>query len=184
MLGSTVPTRQLDDLDLADSVCHQLHRFIRLIGRKHTQLPKVYDEGIERVGFVLLTHLALEGPSRTTTLAEAVHSDISTVSRQVTALVKRGLIERRPDPLDGRACLLAATAEGQGVFERIRNRRNEHVAKLLASWPLTDRQQLIRLLARFNDDFEEYLPRAVDEFAPHGPSNQTDELDKRKEKLA
>ena len=53
----------------------------------------------------------IEGPHRSNALAEAVHSDPSTVSRQIAALVKVGYVERRPDPADGRACLLAATDE-------------------------------------------------------------------------
>ena len=58
-------------------------------------------------------------------LAEAVHADPSTLSRQVSALAEQGLISREPDPADGRATLLAITAAGRTVFaERmaLRNR--------------------------------------------------------------
>lgn len=109
---------------------------------------------------MLLWRLALEGPLRTTALAEAVHSDISTVSRHVTALVSQGWISRMPDPDDGRAYLLVVTDDGRQIFERIRARRNEHMARALTDWPDAERVELIRLLERFNDDLERYLPRA------------------------
>ncbi|HEY3503178.1 MAG TPA: MarR family transcriptional regulator [Actinocatenispora sp.] len=145
---------------LADRLGDQLVRFLRLVGRNHTHLPEVYQEGIEKVGYVLLWRLVAEGPQRTTALAEAVHSDISTISRQATALVKQGWVERTQDPEDGRAHLLAATDAGVRVYERIRERRNAHMARVLAHWPAHDRHQLVELLDRFNNDFETYLPRA------------------------
>jgi DNA-binding MarR family transcriptional regulator len=88
-------------------------------------------------------------------LAEEVHSDPSTISRQVGQLVRLGLVERTADPADGRATLLAATAEGRRVFEENRRRRNEHLADLLSPWPDGDRRALAALLARFADDYED-----------------------------
>ncbi|GAA4200093.1 MarR family winged helix-turn-helix transcriptional regulator [Actinocatenispora rupis] len=165
MSGSSAPAAPPDDeeLTLADRLGDQLVRFLRLVGRNHTHLPEVYKEGIEKVGYVLLWRLVTEGPQRTTALAEAVHSDISTISRQVTALVKQGWVERTQDPEDGRAFLLAATDAGVHIYERIRDRRNEHMARILSRWPADDRHQLVELLDRFNNDFEDYLPRAQGE---------------------
>ena len=64
-----------------------------------------------------------EGPMRAGALAECLQSDPSTVSRQVAALVKDGLLERRADPADGRASLLVLTAKADAVLaehDRIR----------------------------------------------------------------
>jgi DNA-binding MarR family transcriptional regulator len=104
-------------------------------------------------------HLVKDGPQRSSVLAEAVHSDPSTVSRQVAQLVKLGLVERRPDPQDGRACLLAATAEGERVFERNRVQRIELLAEMLGDWSTSEQETLRDLLARFNTDFENYKLR-------------------------
>src|SRR5262245_11500612 len=68
--------------------------------------------GFDRSAFILLKNLIHMGPSRSSALAAAVHSDPSTVSRQVAALVRDGLVERRADQDDGRASLLAATPAG------------------------------------------------------------------------
>jgi DNA-binding MarR family transcriptional regulator len=154
------PAAHLDeDLALASRLGDQLARFLRLVGRGHANFPEVYREGVEKVGYILLWHLVAEGPQRTTALAEAVHSDISTISRQVTALVRHGWVERRPDPDDGRACLLAVTDTGRRAFEDIRRRRDTHMARIMDGWRHEERGELARLVERLNDDMESYLRR-------------------------
>lgn len=155
------PAVHLDeDLALASRLGDQLARFLRLVGRGHSHFPDVYREGVEKVGYVLLWQLVAEGPQRMTALAEAVHSDISTVSRQVTALVRHGWIERRPDPGDGRACLLAVTHTGRQAYESIRHRRDAHMTRVMDGWQYEERGELARLVTRLNDDLESYLRHA------------------------
>jgi DNA-binding MarR family transcriptional regulator len=104
-----------------------------------------------------------DGPRRAGTLAEAVHSDPSTISRQVAHLVRLGLVERTADPEDGRATLLAATDEGQRVFEENRRVRIERIAEMLEHWEAADQRKLADLLARFTSDYESVAlrPEAV-----------------------
>ncbi|MBO0850808.1 MAG: MarR family transcriptional regulator [Pseudonocardia sp.] len=120
-------------------------------------------DGLERAAYLLLVHLVKDGPRRLGALADAVHSDASTVSRQAATLVKLGLVERRADPDDGRASLLAATEHGVRVFQDKRQRRNELFDQLLADWTGEDRRMLGELLARFNDDYERFF------LCPGGP---------------
>ena len=83
-----------------------------------------------------------------------MHSDPSTISRQIGHLVKLGLVERTADPVDGRATLLAATAEGLRVFEENRRLRNEKFAEILAGWSDEDRTALAATLARLTSSIE------------------------------
>jgi DNA-binding MarR family transcriptional regulator len=83
-----------------------------------------------------------------------VHSDPSTISRQVAHLVRLGLVERTADPEDGRATLLAATDEGRRVFEENRRVRIERIAEMLDDWSVADRHKLAELLGRFTTAFE------------------------------
>jgi DNA-binding MarR family transcriptional regulator len=106
----------------------------------------------------LLGSLVFDGPRRMTALAEAVHSDPSTVSRQVSSLVADGLVERQADPEDGRACLLAATAQGHELFAELRRKRTEHLAALLSGWDRDDQLRLVELFGRLNSDIENYQP--------------------------
>jgi DNA-binding MarR family transcriptional regulator len=142
------------DLDSADQLAAQLFRLVRLVERDKAQAAAGPGEHLERPLFGLLVQLVDDGPKRTTALAEAVYCDVSTVSRQVNQLVQLGLIERRADPADGRASLLAATEKGRTCLANARCQRNQRVADLVADWPAEDRDQLAVLLDRFNTAIE------------------------------
>jgi DNA-binding MarR family transcriptional regulator len=147
-----------DRLDNADQLGLQLIRFLRLLDRANHQFSDK-PHGVEKAGYMLMAHLVMNGPKRASALAEGVHSDPSTVSRQVAQLVRAGLLERRADPQDGRACLLAATDEGRQLFDHMRAKRNVHLDQMLASWPLDRRQQLVELFDALNTDIENYRPQ-------------------------
>ncbi|HZG92961.1 MAG TPA: MarR family winged helix-turn-helix transcriptional regulator [Pseudonocardia sp.] len=155
-----------DELAVADDVGSALIRLVRLIDRKQAQRQAEHPDAVERATYHLLVHLVKDGPRRAVALAEAVHSDPSTVSRQVAHLVRLGLVERTADPEDGRATLLAATTEGRRVFEQNRRLRNEHIAALLDGWPPADRDLLATLLTRFVDDFQRHHTRPEPVDAP------------------
>ena len=112
---------------------------MRLLERTRAQYQAENPDAVERATYLLLVHLVKDGPRRAGALAEAVHSDPSTISRQIGHLVKLGYVERTADPEDGRATLLAATAEGRRVFEENRRLRNERFSQILASWSDADR---------------------------------------------
>ena len=75
--------------------------------------------------YVILTHLATNGPMRGADLSDAFGMDKGGVSRQVQALVDLGLVERQPDPEDRRAILLDATAEGRKRLEVMSRHRSD-----------------------------------------------------------
>ncbi|MBC8090403.1 MAG: MarR family transcriptional regulator [Pseudonocardia sp.] len=143
-----------DELDTADAVGTQLIRLVRLIERTQAHYQAANPDGVERATYILLVHLVKDGPQRAGALADSVHSDPSTISRQIAQLVKLGLVERTADPEDGRATLLAATVEGVRVFEENRRTRNERIAALIAHWSAAERTLFAELLSRFTTDFE------------------------------
>ncbi|HEY2203314.1 MAG TPA: MarR family transcriptional regulator [Pseudonocardia sp.] len=146
-------TREVTELDLLNG---ELFRLNRLFERAHARHVAQYADGVERAAYLLLVHLVKDGPRRLSALADAVHSDVSTASRQAAQLVRLGLVERRADPNDGRASLLAATERGEENFEIKRRRRNAAFDEMLSGWADEDRTRLRELVGRFNDDFESY----------------------------
>lgn len=146
-------------VDEADELGTQLVRLIRLVDRAQAQHQAANPDAVDRAAYLLLVHLVKGGPRRTGALAEMVHSDPSTVSRQVAQLVRLGYVARTPDPEDGRAFLVAATAEGERVFAENRRLRNERIAAIMAGWTPEERATLTRLLGRFTTGMEEQWSR-------------------------
>jgi DNA-binding MarR family transcriptional regulator len=127
-----------------------------------SQLAKL---GIDRTSMILLNALTSIGPMRSNALAEAVFSDPSTISRQVAGLVKDGLIERRADPADGRASLLAVTGKGQELLDTRRKQKSSSIARMVAHWPEDDRERFAELLERFVAEHERHIPNIVEQCA-------------------
>ncbi|HEU0306214.1 MAG TPA: MarR family transcriptional regulator [Lysobacter sp.] len=63
--------------------------------------------------------LVERGASRSQALADALRLDKSTTTRVVDALVRKGYVERLPDPDDARAVSLRVTREGRKLYEKI-----------------------------------------------------------------
>ncbi|MFJ4652023.1 MarR family winged helix-turn-helix transcriptional regulator [Nocardia sp. NPDC088792] len=144
-------TTELEDADLFGT---QLVRLLRAVGRAKHRVIKHGPEGLEQLAYSMLFCLVHDGPQRTGKLAETLHAEISTISRQSRSLVSHGLVERGADPIDGRACVLRATAEGERIFTENRRQRTLWLAELFADWPPADRADLIRLLDRFVSGME------------------------------
>ena len=153
------------EMATADELSHQLGRLIRVVERTRAASVHATVDGLEKSHYLLLGALVLTGPRRASALADVVHSDPSTVSRQIAALVRLGWVERRVDPADRRACMLAATEIGQERFTQSRQRHNAHLVRLLADWSQADREQLACLLDRFVTDFEKYRPQFLADHA-------------------
>lgn len=110
------------------------------------------SDGVEWAAFGLLFQLAKDGPRRSSGLAEIACVDPSTVSRQVAQLVSAGLVERQPDPDDGRASILLATPAGHQAFAAKRQQRHQLFHRVMGDWSASDVETLTALLTRFNDD--------------------------------
>lgn len=86
-------------------------------------------------------------------VAERLGMDPSVVSRQVAALTASGLVERRPDPLDGRAHHLHMTDAGRRVLADYRADRAAQVQRVLTDWSDTEARVLVEALTRLRTDF-------------------------------
>ena len=91
---------------------------------------------------------------RASALAASVQADLSTVSRQVATLVGRGLLERRADQLDGRACLLAVTDAGRAAIAEHEQGRQAFFDEVLTGWSTEEMRQFARQLERFTAAYD------------------------------
>jgi DNA-binding MarR family transcriptional regulator len=114
----------------------------RLAGELHADL--------DGAAYGLLALLQDTGPLRASDLVTRLGLDKSTVSRQVATLVDLGLVDRAPDPVDGRAQVLTPSPEGSARLERIREVRRARWEADLSDWPASDVATLAGLLQRLN----------------------------------
>src|SRR6188472_1306588 len=111
-------------------------------------------ETLDTGSFWLLKSLVASGPQRVTDLAVCSGLDTSTVSRHVAQLHSAGLIERTPDPADGRAQRVELSAAGVARIDAALSSRRALLEKCLRSWAHDDLEELDRLLTRFAADVE------------------------------
>jgi DNA-binding MarR family transcriptional regulator len=80
-----------------------------------------------------LVRLDRSGPAAPGELAKREQISPQSMGATVAALQARGLIERRPDPQDGRRAVLSVTAAGRDVVRDKRNARTEQLARALSA---------------------------------------------------
>ena len=115
-----VPTEQVTELLVA------LTRARRWLTRLATEQPARLGAS----GVSALAEIVSSGPLRLGDLAARERIAPPTLSRIVAGLVEHGYVERRPDPEDARAGLVAATTAGKALLLEMRaNRTAELTAR-------------------------------------------------------
>lgn len=117
--------------------------FLRALGAVARSRRVVGAEVHRRTGLLptQLTYLysiASADGVRINALAQEHLVDPSVASRQVAPLEKQGLVERRPDPLDGRAALLRLTDAGREVVSRALEAAHDVTRPALRTWSTED----------------------------------------------
>jgi DNA-binding MarR family transcriptional regulator len=126
----------------------------RTVRRAKARLQAAGDD-VESATKALLQTVAAEGPMRASALAASVQADLSTVSRQVTVLVGRGLLERQADQCDGRASLLAVTRAGRAAVAEHEQGRQAFFDAVLTGWSTQEMGQFARQLERFTAAYDQ-----------------------------
>ena len=114
---------------------------------------------LDRAAYVILRHLQQDGPQNVSALAARLNLDGSTVTRQVTALQRDGLVERHPDPRDGRGTVIEPTRKGLAQVDAVRQARRALYDKVLHDWSPDQRADLARTLERLTLSIDEYVRR-------------------------
>ena len=105
-------------------------------------------------GYMLLTWVAEHGPLRASALVDGLGIDKGAVSRMVQTIVDLGLLERHPDPEDGRASLVSLTTEARERLDRVARERRVRFSDRLSDWSPGDIDRLSAMLSRYNEALE------------------------------
>jgi DNA-binding MarR family transcriptional regulator len=132
----------------------RLHQIAAALFTKETA-----EFGITSVQFgVLMTTYEHPGIDQRT-LAQMIRFDASTIGGVIDRLERRGLMQRNASPTDRRVRLLALTAEGEDMLERMVPLILQARERILAPLPPTQRRTFMSMVKKLVDAHE----AAVDE---------------------
>lgn len=120
-------------------------------------------------GSVLRT-LVTEGPRRMSALAEAERVRLPSMSDVIARMRRLGLVERAPDPDDGRATVVTATEEGRRFFARLTSERAAHLRARLEHLSDADRAAIAAALPALNRLLATPSPAASQPETPEPPA--------------
>jgi len=149
--GAKVGTMSGDQSGAArtDAVRALEAEFGELVG----QFRRIITENANRISpgmlpgaYKVFTTIVRRGSVTQSALAEHLLVDKGQLSRTVRELEQLGLVQRTPDPSDGRASLLSPTEEGLARLETARAPQENALASSLEEWSVDEIHSLTRLL--------------------------------------
>jgi DNA-binding MarR family transcriptional regulator len=147
-------TRKIKDTTLTDAAA-QLRMGIVRTARRLRQEAAAEASGLTPTSTAALATIERHGPLTPSELAELERVKRPTVTRTLSCLEREGLIERTPDPADGRSMLISVNPAGRERLRRLRSRKNAYLARRMRDMPATDVEALERaaeILERMLED--------------------------------
>ena len=137
-------------MNTSDVAVETIHRELTAFARRARASAGRLHPELSLVSYTLLGHLEDVGGCRATDLAAHYALDKSTVSRQVSALERAGLVERRTDPQDQRVQVLHLTPAGTEILAQVTASRRVAFRERLSDWPQEDLRRFAGYLSRYN----------------------------------
>src|SRR4051794_25680890 len=106
--------------ELPSDVDHATDDLRIALSRIARQLRQATDDGFTPSAMSVLNVITARGAIKLSELAAVERVAAPTITKIVEALVNSGLVERRVDPGDRRACLVQLTPTGKTEMKRLR----------------------------------------------------------------
>jgi len=141
-----MPTRTESLRHLEREVGVLIRRIRRVIGER----ARLVHPDLQPASYLMLSWLVDEGPVRATSMVENFNIDKGAVSRQLQHLHDLGLVERTPDPADGRATLVVASDDAVRRLADVAEHRRKWLDEQLGDWDADELTHFADLLERYN----------------------------------
>jgi len=132
-----------DDTTLTDSAARLRMAIVRTSRRLRQEAAGAVGE-LTPTSAAALATVERHGPLTPSELAEIERVKRPTATRTLRVLSEAGLVERAPDPEDGRSALVSITATGRERLRRMRRRKNAYLARRMRDLPAGDLEALER----------------------------------------
>jgi DNA-binding MarR family transcriptional regulator len=147
-------TQKTKDTPLTDSAARLRMGIVRT-ARRLRQEAASEATGLTPTSTAALATIERHGPLTPSELAELERVKRPTVTRTLGCLEREGLIQRTPDPADGRSTLISVNSAGRERLRRLRGRKNAYLARRMRDMPAADVEALERaaeILERMLED--------------------------------
>lgn len=141
--------------DLLGGLEQQVGVMIRRIRRVIGERARAVHPDLQPSSYLMLTWLKEHGAQRASAMADAFGIDKGAISRQIQHLVDLGLVDRSPDPDDGRATLVAPTEDAVARMAAVNDERRRWLDDRLRDWSDEDLADIVALLGRYNSALDE-----------------------------
>lgn len=138
--GASLPTEDDRRLAGASELASRLAGLTTVLQRHLARADS--GEGLTRARLSALGLLVMGGPRTLGELAAAEHVRPPTMTRLVHAMEADGLVERAPNPVDGRSVVIHATSRGE---EQLAVGRRQQIAPLAEAISDLDRAERLQL---------------------------------------
>ena len=121
---------------------------------EHYSAAHVHRLGLTPAQFDVLATLGNTPGMNAKALADKTLITKGTLTGVVDRLHLKGLVQRLPDPTDGRRQIVRLTTKGQTVFERVFPAHGEHLARAFAHLSTKDQALAMQALIALRRAFE------------------------------
>lgn len=139
-----------DRLEQLASLESEVGIMMRRVRRVIAERASLVHEDLPGISYLMLGYVGTHGPVRASQLGVAFHVDKAAVSRHLQQMLELGLLDRRPDPEDGRATLLTTTPDAEKRLQVISEQRRRWLDERLTDWGDDELASLVELLGRYN----------------------------------
>jgi DNA-binding MarR family transcriptional regulator len=102
------------------------------VGRLHRRLAQRSTSELTFAQISALVMVEKHGPIRQGELAAREKVAAPSMTRTVSGLVEAGLVQKIPDPEDGRSCHIVVTEAARTLLEKVRTERSAMLAERVA----------------------------------------------------
>jgi DNA-binding MarR family transcriptional regulator len=141
------------DTSLTDTAAHLRDAIVRTSRALRQEASA--ETGLSPSATAALATINRSGPLTPSELAELERVKRPSMTRTLGCLEREGLIERTPDPADGRSFLVAINEAGRDRLARLRRRKSAYLARRLRKLDPDEVETLARaaeLLERIRED--------------------------------
>jgi DNA-binding MarR family transcriptional regulator len=116
------------DIPLSERAVHLRTAIVRM-ARRLRQEAAAETTGLTPTSVAALATIERHGPLTPSEIAEIERVKRPTITRTLGCLEREELIDRAPDPADGRSALVSVNAAGRERLRRLRGRKNAYLAR-------------------------------------------------------